>query len=523
MKAVISVFTEGSETKAAVLTNENGKMKILKIVSSDNPEYAKNIEVKKENEDKVKIIDQMPLSDSDDISVEGLETDISAPEDAGANSIEIIAAALREFKLSNFSFLPIACDPAIGYYLTDKLSLPKDKNFNNIVTTELLNIKGVNVSSDLFDYVQFGEKTNCIAYLETEVPSVTFIDNLAKKNKRRYYKIAGIKSAEIALVNYVKQTTKFFPEDYTLVIYTGKEFSRLLFLEGYNLVHIGATLDLGTKNLHTYDVYFSKILLEMENGNIPRLDNVVLCGDDNSENLLLSFYGTFPEANVINLEFGMFDTELLNEDAKENLSAFTFLLAAAYEYFEEQEKRLKGILILPKKIKENQKFFQFSWHSYAMLPLLFAATFYFTVKILTNFKTISELDVEIKKLKQIELENENIINQIAPLEKRIAEFDKTTALLDSAMKGTEIWNNEISNIAQFIERRRNFWFTKFDAKNTNNIVITGITLSRLPVTQFVEQNSNAILQNMLHEPIREKTAYTFIINYTINKDTLNKR
>jgi hypothetical protein len=91
------------------------------------------------------------------------------------------------------------------------------------------------------------------------------------------------------------------------------------------------------------------------------------------------------------------------------------------------------------------------------------------------------------------------------------------------MSGTEIWNNELYNISQFVERKRNFWFTKLEGKSANNIVLSGITLSRLSVTKFVEQNSTAVLQNMIHEPIREKAAYTFIINYSITQDTLRKK
>lgn len=525
MKAVICIFTEGNETKAAALTYENGKIKILKVASSDNPIYAQNPEVKNENEDKVKIVDEISIGDSDDISLEGIDSDINTTEESteNVNNVEVIAASLKEFKLKNFEFVAVAADPAMGYYVYDKPIIPKDKNNNAAIIDELLNVKGATLSGDLIDYVTFQDKHNYIAYLETEVPSVVFINKLAVRNKKRYYKISAIKSGEIALINLVLKTSKFFPEDYSLVIYTGKEYSRLLFLEGQNLIHIGATLDIGTKNLHTYDVYFSKILLEMENGNIPRLDNVVLCGDDSSENLLLSFYGTFPEANVVNLNLELFDSSLLNNDAIENLSSFSILLASGYEYFEETEKRLKGISILPKKIKENQKFFQFSWHSYAMLPLLFAATFYFTVKILTNYRTIADLNIEISQLEQMEKENENILNQIVPIEKRIAEFDKTTTLLDSAMAGTEIWNNELNKISQFVERRRNFWFTKLDGKSVNNIVINGITLSRLSVTKFVEQNNSAVLQNMIHEPIRDKAAYTFLINYSITQDTLRRK
>ena len=81
----------------------------------------------------------------------------------------------------------------------------------------------------------------------------------------------------------------------------------MIFLEGQKLKHIGSPLDIGTK-IFTHTMFISpKILLEMENGGIPKLDNIILCGEDRSENLILSFYGTFPEANVSELKFENFD------------------------------------------------------------------------------------------------------------------------------------------------------------------------------------------------------------------------
>lgn len=523
MKAIVCVYTEGNESKAAVLTNEDGVTKILKVVSTDNPQLIEANAATSSNPDRV-IIEDNNVSNINDISLEGIETEIDKPEfeTTSGSNIEIISNSLSEFKLKNFDFIAVASEPSIEFHYCDKDLADIHKNPLNAIIQDLRVAKNLNISPDAVDYIDISDKQYLSVYLDSEIPSVSFINSLANKNKKRFYKIAAIKSAEIAIANFVSKSNKFFPEDYSLIIYTGKEYSRLIFLEGSKLTHIGATLDIGTRNLHTYDVYFSKILLEMENGGIPRLDNVILCGEDNSENLLLSFYGTFPEANVMNLKFDAFDTSLLNNEAVDNLSAFTFLLAAGYEYFGQGDKDIKGISILPKVIKENQKFFQFSWHSYAMLPLLFAATFYFTVQVLNNYKIISEHESEIETLKRLEKENEDIISQIIPLDTRISSFDKTQAVLDSAMTDTEIWNMEFDKIASFMERRRNFWFTKIEGKDTKNLTINGITLSRPVVTKFVEQNGSAILLNIIHEPIREKTAYSYIINYPIVKDTLNK-
>jgi hypothetical protein len=64
----------------------------------------------------------------------------------------------------------------------------------------------------------------------------------------------------------------------------------------------------------------------MENGGITSLDNIIVCGEDDSENLILSFYGTFPEANVSRLEFDDVDISQLMKIQKQNFLLIVFLL-----------------------------------------------------------------------------------------------------------------------------------------------------------------------------------------------------
>ena len=336
---------------------------------------------------------------------------------------------------------------------------------------------------------------------------------LAVNNNKRYYKINSIKSADVSLAYLVSRTTKFFPEDFTLVIYTGREYSKLIFLEGNKLKHVGSTLDIGTQNLNTYDVYFSKILLEMENGGIPRLDNVILCGEDNSENLILSFYGTFPEADVTELKFDDIDFSNLSEEKKAEISSFSIPIAAGLEYFAEENKEFNGINILPKYIIENQKAFQFGWHSYIILPLIFGAAFYFTIDILSNYQKMNELDFEIQRLTELKAQNQAIIDQITPLENRISSFDNTMMLLDQVVDGTEVWGNILDRTSDFIERRRNFWITKFEATGPNQITTTGYSLNRSVLTEYADFNNNSILKSIIYDPLRETNAYSFNLTF----------
>ncbi len=504
MKPLIYLYCEGAETKGIAVTREKDGIHVIKtfslsmVGSTDSTAEMPELGIE---------------SIGDEINFESLETDTSFNENSeDASDIGMLSSELAEFNLKNVSFVPITTDPSINFHVYEGEKLADKNKQLDLIVKDIEKSKGIFVSKDSIDFVELDENSFLCTFLESNVACVEMVNRLAGYHQKRYYKIETIKNAEIALANYVSRSTKFFPEDFTLVIHIGKETSKLIFLEGQKLKHIGTTLDIGTQNIHTYDVYFSKILLEMENGGIPRLDNVVLCGDDRSENLVLSFYGTFPEANVVELKYDLFDLTSLSQPQAENVSSFAIPLAAAYEFYNEKGTDLNGINILPKYIQENQKFLQFGWHSYVMLGVLFVTTFLLTFLVLSNINEINTLDTEVKRLESLQKKNEELINQITPLTNRIANFDNTQSILDSATSDTEVWGNTFESIANFIERRRNFWVTHIETASSNEILIRGYSLSRSSLTEFAREHESSILNDVLYEPLREKNAFSYSVN-----------
>jgi len=341
------------------------------------------------------------------------------------------------------------------------------------------------------------------------------INSLARQKGKRGYNIPTIKSSDLSLAYYVAKRKKFFPDDHSLVVYIGKEYSKLIFLQGRRIKHIGTTLDIGTQNLHTYDVYFSKILLEMENGGISSLDNIIVCGEDDSENIILSFYGTFPEANVSRLEFDDLDLSALNEETKEKFSTYSIPVAVAIDYYDELNKEHHGLHILPKYIKEEQKVVQFSWHGYALLPLLFIAAFFITQKVLNNNRTLFELDQEIKNKTILMRQNQEVLVRIANLEGKIGSFGQTVAILDSAAAGTGVWKKLVKQISGFCQNSNNMWLSKLSNEG-DQVNAEGYSLTRNTLTDFAYSIKDAVLQSMLYEELRERSAYRFNLNFKIS-------
>lgn len=513
MKHLVCTYCEHNETKLVVFSRDNGKIKIHRSVSINTSQIASG---------------ELTSSEDFDLATDSLASDVTFDSygsgdiyssSQGEVSFDVgeLAANLYDINLSGAEFVPVVSDPILSYHIFAGEEGKDKKKFKNQIIEDIQNTKGLVISQDSLDYIDYSENEKLVAFIEDGIPCVEQINALAKINNKRYYKIPTVKSSDVALAHLVTSANNFFPEDYSLIIYTGKEFSKLIFLEGNKLKHIGTPLDIGTENLHTYDVYFSKILLEMENGGIPRLDNVILCGEDNSENLVLSFYGTFPEADVSQLNFEMFDMSFLSEEDQEVISAFAIPMAAALEYYDEADKNHRGINLLPKYIKDNQKVLTFGWHSFAVLPLLFLAAFYFTFTILSQYKEIDQNELKIKNLTELQIQNQTIIDSMTVISGKVENFGRTQAILDSASIGTEVWSKTIDKISTFVERRRNFWVSKIQTLD-QRLIISGHSMSRKSLTEFTDFNNNAMLQNIIYDPLREKNTFAFLLECDLFKE-----
>jgi len=216
------------------------------------------------------------------------------------------------------------------------------------------------------------------------------------------------------------------------------------------------------------------------------------------------------------LEFDDFDLSALDEETKEKFSSFSIPVAIATDYFDELSKEHTGINILPKRLREEQKVFQFSWHGYAMLPILFAVAFFITQEILKNNKKMNEMDKEITEKTILMRQNQEILSKIAGIEGKISSFDQTQAILDSATVGTGIWKEVISQISNFCGRNNNLWLSKMSKGEGNEVFAEGYSLYRNSLTDFAYSIEDAVLKSMLYEELRERSAYKFNLNFNIS-------
>jgi hypothetical protein len=506
VKQLVCVYCEGNDTKIAAVEKVKDKIKVLKTISFDVLQPALEVD---DGIGELKI-------EGEELTLEGLDKQTSLTQSVNTSGLNVINSSLRGIALNKAYFIPALTEPSIIYHIYEGSKKSKSVKLTQEIADDIYQTKNISVDKESIGYIELADKSILSVFLSNDVGCFRLINSLAQLNGKRYYKVPTVKSAEISLAYYVAKRKKFFPDDQSLIVYIGKEYSKLIFLHGRKLKHIGSTLDIGTINLNTYDVYFSKILLEMENGGISQLDNIIVCGEDDSENLILSFYGTFPEANVSRLEFDDLDLSSLGGDVKESFSAFSIPIAVANEYYEEIAEEYKGINLLPRYVKEDQRSFQFAWHGYAIVPILFAATFFITTQALLINKKLSALDQEIIRYSGMLRQNQELLGQISSIENKISSFGQTQAILDSASKGTGVWSRNLAHISDFFAGKGNLWSTRLTSSDNRNVNLEGYSLSKSVLTQFAYSINASELKGIFSEDLREKNIYKFNLQYNLS-------
>jgi hypothetical protein len=401
--------------------------------------------------------------------------------------------------LSQIRFIPILAEPAVyfqKFHDEKELASLKISNNGKIETT----IGFVDLFDDSKLAVYSSGKSN---YLQA-------IDSLARLNNRKFLKIPSVKSAEISLSSYILRKRTFGENDNSLIVYVGKEYSKLIFLKGNKLHHIGATVSVGKNSFNAHNVIASKILFEMENGLVSNIDNIIICGEDNSEELISVINEAYPSAEirVQNIE----SVEIRELDSFSTTSSFIIPAAVAQEYFDEIDKKYSGLNLLPNYVREEQKLINLQWHGYVMIFLILLSAGVFITKIYSNNQELAVKNSEISKFKVIENQNRDAVEQIKSYENKIANVGQTKAILTQLSGGTGILSSQLKKIANFTNQDRIMWISSINMDERKDLIINGYTFSRRRVKDLADTYNGSILENIIYDPLRDTRTFKFKVD-----------
>lgn len=399
--------------------------------------------------------------------------------------------------------------------------LLKDVNFNDVKKKDLRIIIDDRLESmygavKADDFYSYGIREDGVLLLSSidEEPLLLQLINKTLSLFKGKLTIEEILPDETILLGLIKANYSLEDEGITCVIQFSELSCRILFLKGNNLWLVSPIISEGTKSKKFLNTLFSKILFQLDTGEVPNLDRLIICNNLLGESATDFFQERFPDVEVNNFTFSE-DFLDPGDNTAESISAFTTAIGTAWSASKFNTKFLSGISFVPKYVSDRQKVLKLQWHGILLLALI-ATTF----PILDIIRKDGD-----RKINVLENEVSIIDSQINSFSPTVNSFNRVNAdlsqiqdqleLMNTLAENSITWSTNLNLINSGIDEIGTVWLTSIavgDAPNT--LELEGISRDRSSISQVAKMFSNATLLDVSSFEIREQEVFRFTYSIT---------
>jgi Tfp pilus assembly protein PilN len=394
----------------------------------------------------------------------------------------------------------------------------KGKDLKVIIDDRLEALHGTSKDDDFYSYGIRDDGALVLSSIDEEPRLLGLVDRTSSFYRGKIF-IGEILPDETILMGLVKANYELEDDGITCIIQFGETNSRVLFLKGSRLWLVSPMITEGTRSRKFLNTLFSKILFQLDTGEVPNLDRLIICNNSMGEEGISFFKERFPDVEVTEFNFSA-DVLDPGDNTLDSVAPFTTTIGAAVAASGFKKEVFSKISFLPKYVIDRQKIFKLQWHGILLLIL-----------IMVSFPLINEY------WKGFFSEINNLENQISLIDTQIQSFDPTVnsynrvnsqlsqiqdklVLMNTLAENSITWSVNLDLINQGIEDIGGVWLTGItpgDRPNTLNI--EGIARTRDKVSRVADIFANATLLDVTTSQIRERDVYNF--SYTISSIVSN--
>ncbi|MGB9664910.1 MAG: PilN domain-containing protein [Ignavibacteria bacterium] len=502
MKKYVGIYIDGPETKVAIVSKTSKGLRLEDIITYGLKGSPHEFYGPKKTELEI---------DSDTILFEPVdETEGETEEPMLSN---VLSGKVKNIK--DITFVPVVTEPQISYLILNNVPKLKEKELKQYIIDKWLDTKVSSIDEKNLRYYKYKEDTYLTVYINESFPVLEQIEKFASFWKMRTPRIPFISAGDVCLTSYVLNKYNIQPDKNYLIVYIGIDSSRIIFISNKTIKHISSYLGIGVQTVGFHDIIISKINLEMDVAQISDIDKIFLAGEVVETTVQLTFYGSFPLAEVEVIKFDELDLSNLPEEKREQIPVYAFCIAPLFFLLQEGKFKVPRINLLPYELIEAQKIFKLSPVGYALLFLIFIAVAFFTQKFITNKNKIQVLQTEIQSKQLLIAENAEIVNKVNQLSQRIDAGLKIQRTIDTLILGAERWTEILMKIQEYQPDRRRIWLTSF-AASTEEVKITGVGVNKYTIPDFSDHLDKALLKSMISQELRDREINRFEI--TLNPE-----
>ena len=503
-KSVLGIFVDGLDVKLAHLSVRKKRVVIQELRSA-------TLITKLQEQKSAETMATSLGETTDAFSIPEPTTTDSVPQGQADDNNAVLLGLLAQYPTSRYSLTYSLAEPAIYYHVLESDFGLKGKKLKDRILEELKNIRAFQPSADAVDAIRTDEGNMLCIVREDGLSLINSLDNIKGFIGGRIPFIPAIDSADISLMNLVRLNYDLQPQEVSVIIYVGVEFTRLIFMRGDQFYQFAPILGEGYDSPNLQNTVYSRLLLEQDNLAIPRINRIILAGESRRINFRDFLLQQLPDQEVEYLLAPRIDSSQLGADQQEMISEYAVPIGAAWRVLDPDNSSIYAINVLPADVKEGQRVFKLAWHGYLLLLLLFLSALFFTWQISQKNKEIRELRDVLTLKEGQRAENQTLASSIQALQEQLGRYKTSLALYDSLVPGSERWSKTITQLSHGVEDLNSIWLTEFTSGNDAVIKMNGFTVYRTRIPRLATLFDNALLKEVNVQAIREQTVYRYSI------------
>ena len=491
---------------------QDGKSYVKKAVSppadSEEPEEDSiNIFGIEEEEGEPKVTEEeedAPEQEPDLIDIaEADPEDFETPE-TNENLLSNVFTGLSTKKIDCALNIPVG--ESIFHVISNQdYSSVKHKEIANVVEDKLYTFYGEAYSRVISSYEVQENGSLLISSIEGAPQFLRVLDGAEDLYMGKLF-IREILPEEIALLGVIRANHTIAEDELNAVIYVGDKTSRIIFLEGRSIRTILPLVNEGRKSSNVFNTLFSKILLELDQENIPRLDRIFLANQKDINGHTF-FASQFPDIDIISPEFAPEKLEI-DESVQGNIERYTNSIAIAWRITGLDSECFPNLSLLPEYVRERQKVLKLEWYGIVLLILVALTPIIFNFQYQEKKHTIENLErsialtsSQIEQLQPVKTVVDSMMAEYSVIEAQLNRMDTLSA-------GSMKWSRTLEVISEGFAQITSSWLVDLHSTN-DNFILQGFSLYRNRIPRLASIFADAEILEITEQEFRGVTLYSF--------------
>jgi len=315
-------------------------------------------------------------------------------------------------------------------------------------------------------------------------------------------------SNDVSLINLARIGYDFrSPHEITVIIEIETEFSRIIFMQGEDLLMVSPIIN-ESFNPDIISIIYSKIIYELDNSNVPEISNILLAGRASSASARSFFEKKFPDARVGFILSQPLADNLSSQFSREDLANYAIPISLAWKTIENDKDNFIQTNLLPTQIIDRHKVLSLSLAGYVLLVLLGITAFIMTWKITAKKLEVSDIKRQNYSLQEQIFNSESTVNRVHQIEDEISKLTKRIELSDSLSLGSDRLLTFLDNLNHSVSRIRSVWIEEVSNTKTG-ILIKGMSLKRGDVPRISEELGGTKIRKLTRTGSKNRRLYYF--------------